>query len=291
MSTPLPTGAYPPPPAQGFGPPAQGFGPPADAYQAPAAGQAPYGYGGLPQQQGAQAGWQQPVQQQPYPQGYQQGWPATDEQGTLRCRFCGSVPAVQATFYGHQGLLIIMRFLSRSGPFCRDCGIATHRQMVANSLWQGWWGLLSALINPLTMLRNLPQRAKVNKLPPPMPGGPSVPMNPGRSLFLRPAILGLLVPVVAIGLFVYSSKHDPDYAKVGDCVQNKAGAVSAGVEDRHPDVQVISCSDPAAEARVVGKLDNTSSPKVDCEKFADADGYYVKEGSGGYTLCLHFLKP
>ncbi|MFE0461569.1 hypothetical protein ACFW1A_20195 [Kitasatospora sp. NPDC058965] len=292
MSTPPPNGSYPPPPAQGYGPPAQGFGPPAEAYQDPAGGQAPYGYGGLPPQsaQPGQQAWQQPAPQA-YPQGYQQGWPATDEQGNLRCRFCGSVPAAEATFYGHQGLLIMMRFLSRRGPFCRDCGIATHRAMTANSLLQGWWGLLSSVINPITMLRNLPQRAKINKLPPPMPGGPTTPMNPGRPLFRRPAALGLLIPVLAIGLIVYSVQGSPDYANVGDCVQNKSGAVVAGVEDKNPDVQVISCSDPGAEARVVGKVDGGGSPKEACSKFDDADGYYVKQGSDGYTLCLHFLKP
>ncbi len=210
--------------------------------------------------------------------------------GTPVCRYCGSVPAVQATIRGHQGFLVFMRFLRSEGPFCRNCGISTHRSMTANSLWQGWWGIGSALINPITMLMNLPQRAKINKLAPPMPGGPGQPMNPGRTVFLRPAILGLLLPVLVLGAIVYSAQSDPSYASVGDCVHNK-NAVASGATDTHPDVVTISCSDPNADARIVGKVKDSSDGEKACTPFADADGYYSQEqGSDRFTLCLHFLK-
>lgn len=209
--------------------------------------------------------------------------------GGLSCRFCGSVPAAMATFRGHQGFLLLMRFLKLEGPFCRSCGIATHRGMTARSMWQGWWGLASMVINPITMLINLPQRAKINKLAEPVPGAPRQPMNPGRPLFLRVAIVGLLVPVLVVVAIVAGVQRDPSFASVGDCVHNNHAAT--GVADSHPDVAVIACTDPKADATIVGKVKDSTDGEAACRQFGDADGYYVEEqGSSKFTLCLHFLR-
>ncbi|MFF5130285.1 hypothetical protein ACFY41_25535 [Streptomyces syringium] len=166
-----------------------------------------------PQQQPFPA--QQPFQQQPGfppqqgqmpPQGHapQQGW---DQQGMpqqgfqppsgqVHCRLCGGFPAVEATVRGHQGILIMMRSLSLKGPFCRNCGTAVWRDMTGKTLLQGWWSPLSlVLLTPFTLLWNLFVRAKINKLPPPVPGQPGMQMNPGVPLRKRPAALMLLVPL------------------------------------------------------------------------------------------------
>jgi hypothetical protein len=146
------------------------------------------------------------------------------------------------------------------------------------------------VINPITMLLNLPQRAKINKLAGPMPGAPRQPMDPGKPLFLRVAILGLLVPVLVVAAIVYSVQRDPSFASVGDCVHNN-NAVVPGVTDNHPDVAVIACTDPKADARIVGKVKDSADGENSCSQFTDSDGYYVQdEGSSRFTLCLHFLK-
>ncbi|WP_431679667.1 LppU/SCO3897 family protein [Kitasatospora sp. KL5] len=206
------------------------------------------------------------------------------------CRFCGSVPAVRATVRGHRGLVVIMRFLTLEGPFCRDCGIAVHRDMTAKSLWQGWWGIASAIVNPATMLINLLNRAKINKLAPPVPGAPGRPMDPGRPLFKRPEILGLLVPVAVALALVLSGSEGPESADVGDCVHNRH--VTTADHDVHPDVVVVPCSGKDAEARIVGKVTDADSARTACRAFPDADGYYTRrEGSDRLALCLHSLVP
>ncbi|MER7673303.1 hypothetical protein ABTY61_33250, partial [Kitasatospora sp. NPDC096128] len=89
---------------------------------------------------------------------------------------------MDATIRGHQGFVIVLRYLKRRGPYCRSCGIATHREMVSDSLWQGWWGIPSMIINPIVMLFNIPQRLKINKLAEPWGGGappPPAPAPPG----------------------------------------------------------------------------------------------------------------
>ncbi|GAA3289530.1 hypothetical protein Dvina_22585 [Dactylosporangium vinaceum] len=149
--------------------------------------------------------------QQPYqaPQSYQgqQPYQAPQPQGAplVQCRFCGSVPAASVKFRGHQGMIVLMRFLSLDGPFCRDCGLSTFRSMTAKTLVQGWWGYASFIITPITVLINVVKRDKVASLPAPQPspyGGSRQPMDPGKPLLQRPmAIIGLGIPL-ALFLFV-----------------------------------------------------------------------------------------
>ncbi|WP_406192883.1 hypothetical protein OH807_01745 [Kitasatospora sp. NBC_01560] len=199
---------------------------------------------------------------------------------------------MDATFRGHLGLIVILKYLKRRGPYCRSCGIATHREMTSDSLWQGWWGIPSMIVNPIVMLINVPQRLKINKLPEPLPGAPRAPMNPGRPVYLRPTILGVLIPVVLVSLIVLVEKGDPEFAKAGDCIHNSNPIVVSGAIDSNPDVTVVPCSDPRAEARVVGRKENTDDGETVCRNsFPDADGYFTyRRGSDKYTLCLHSLK-
>ncbi|QNE17285.1 toxin-antitoxin system, toxin component [Kribbella qitaiheensis] len=262
-----------------------GYGPPQDQfpqYTQPQPGQPQYdqpqyGQPGVPPSGQPQ---DQPQFGQGFPQQGQQpqGMPAYP-QGAIQCRFCGGMPAVQATVRGHQGFLIMMRFLKLEGPFCRTCGIATVRNMTAKSLWQGWWGIGSSIINPITMLINIPTRLKFKQLPEPMPGAPGQPMDMGKPLFLRPAILGFLLPIAVIALLIWSSQSSPSSAGVGDCIQNK-GTISS------PNVKVVDCGSGDAEYKVVGKLsDSTNSDQ--CEQFEGYTVAYTEEGrSSGYTLCL-----
>lgn len=64
---------------------------------------------------------------------------AHPEPGRYGCQVCGAWPAAHATVRGHQGIVVLMRFLSVRGPFCRDCGLSTYRRMSSDTLWQGWW--------------------------------------------------------------------------------------------------------------------------------------------------------
>lgn len=197
--------AYPPPPAQqppsGYvpgHPAAQPAYPGQQAHpaQAPYPPHAPYpGQAAYPGQEGYPA---QPVYPgQTYPTDQPGGWAqAASATPQLRCRFCDSGPAVKTTFRGHQGMVVIMRFLSEPGPYCRDCGLATFREMTSRTLVQGWWGYISFLATPLTVLWNLIVSRKVRNLPAPVPTHPQLrPMDPGPRLLMRPmTIVGLAIP-------------------------------------------------------------------------------------------------
>jgi hypothetical protein len=210
---PPPNGAYPPggaraypnspgyPPAQpGYGQPTYGYPPPAvpvpaapQGYGQPAPGYAPANYG----QQSAPGGYAPPA-----------GYTVPSTMANPGCRFCGSVPVANVTFRGHQGMIVLMRFLHMKGPFCRDCGLATFRQMTSRTLVQGWYGYASFIITPITILINLVRRGKVASLPAPqrqmgVRASLQAPMDPGPPLMARPMTwLGLIIPIGLLILFV-----------------------------------------------------------------------------------------
>ena len=190
------------------------------------------------------------------------------------CQLCGAQPAVQATVRGHQGLLFLMRFLSRRGMFCRSCGLATYREMSAKTLWQGWWSPLSVAITPLTLLMNLGPRSRFRKLAAPVGGfGPS--LDPGKSLLRRPEALLFLVPMALVvlaiptlfvlGAFVQGAGIGkvPTLA-VGDCVRNEG-------DWKDQDLEVVDCGSADAEYKVTRRLDAPKDECADGELLADLE--------------------
>ncbi|MGW7098166.1 hypothetical protein [Streptomyces sp. NPDC054838] len=176
--------ATPPPPQQGAAPqnpystpPQQGAAPQHNPYATPQ------------QPSGAPYGYAYPAHpQQPQPAGY-------------ACRVCGAQPAAPGTVRGHQGMVLMMRFLSTHGPFCRDCGTSVVREMSSKTLWQGWWGPASLFITPLTVLVNLVPRSAFRKLAPPV-GGFRPPLDPGKPLWQRPPALIIATPMALIALAI-----------------------------------------------------------------------------------------
>jgi hypothetical protein len=212
---------------------------------------------------------------------------ATPEQGAYGCRICGALPVADTKVRGHQGMVLLMRFLSRQGPFCRDCGLATVREMTASTLWQGWWGPLSLFITPITVLSNLGPWSAVRRLGPPT-GGVLPPLNPGRPLWLRPAALALLVPavllVLAVPLLVVAGilvdDDKPVTLNVGQCVRNEG--------DWHNQILLVTeCGSASARFQVSARLDHPGATCDDGDYIAD-----LKYGPEQSTAsCLRPLHP
>ncbi|MFJ1459342.1 hypothetical protein [Nocardia sp. N2S4-5] len=113
----------------------------------------------------------------------------------LYCLHCGATPAAAVTIRSHRGFILMMQFVRMPGPFCRDCGLATLRRMTIQSVWFGWWGPLSLFINAITILSNMSAHSRIAQLPPPIPGMPGRPMDPGPPLFRRLGAIGFLIPL------------------------------------------------------------------------------------------------
>jgi hypothetical protein len=121
--------------------------------------------------------------------------------GYVYCAHCGGTPAAPVNIRGHSGFLFWMVLHRMPGPFCRDCGLATYRRMTIESVWLGWWSPFSLFINPITMLINLSAYGEISRLPPPIPGMPGQPMDPGKTLFRRFGAIGFLIPVLILSWF------------------------------------------------------------------------------------------
>ncbi|WP_330458486.1 hypothetical protein OIB37_17215 [Streptomyces sp. NBC_00820] len=203
---PFPNGPYqqaPGPYAQAPGPYQQTPGPYA---QAPAPG--PYQQPPAPgpyAQPPAPGPYAQAPAPGPYPQAPAPGWPQQQQQygGGVpagACEACGAGPAAPVKLRGHQGFLVIMRFLRRQGVFCRTCALSLFRKMQADTMLQGWWGPMSALITPITLLINLGALSGIRRIPEPVAPGWRPPLDPGRPIFKRAAGLVGLVPLTGFGL-------------------------------------------------------------------------------------------
>jgi hypothetical protein len=123
----------------------------------------------------------------------------------LVCTLCGSTPAAQMTIHEHNGRLLWMVHKTNKGPFCRDCGTALLRHHQNNTLIQGWFGIFSFFITPITLLLNIAPWRKLKALGPPQrdPGVESkipAPLNPGKPVIRRPGpyVAGALVAAVII---------------------------------------------------------------------------------------------
>ena len=143
---------------------------------------------------------------------------------------------MQATVRGHIGMVLLMRLLKLEGPFCKTCGVAATRDMTAKSMWQGWWSIGSVIVNPITMLVNLGTYSKFKHLPEPAPGAPGRPMDPGKPLFQRAAVIGLLIPIAMVAAIVIGNltSNAASTAEVGSCVVQRRF-------DHDPKVKVVDC--------------------------------------------------
>ncbi|KOV66293.1 hypothetical protein [Streptomyces sp. MMG1121] len=182
-----------PGPYQQPGPYAQAPG----AYQQPAPGpyqQAPAPY---PPQQVAAGYGQAPA---PYPQA-PAAYPsaAAPAPGGPGCEVCGAAPAARVTVRGHQGMLIVMRNLWRKGTFCHPCALSVFRKMQSDTMVKGWWGPMSMIITPITLLINLFTLSRIRKLPAPTAAyGPG--LDPGQPVLRRPAGMLGLIPLTGFCL-------------------------------------------------------------------------------------------
>jgi hypothetical protein len=128
---------------------------------------------------------------------------AARQPAELRCRFCGSTPAVAMTVYEHNGYVILMQFKNLKGPFCRSCGLHAWRQMTDQTLLRGWLGVFSFFIAPITALINLINLRKLEALPPPYPGtAVRQPADPGGGLFSRPGVYVYAAVIVVVFIWL-----------------------------------------------------------------------------------------
>ena len=179
----------------------------------------------------------------------------------LACKLCGSTPAANMTIHEHNGRLLWMVHKTTKGPFCRDCGTALLRHHQNNTMFQGWFGIFSFFITPVTLLLNLGAWRKVKALGPPQ-RDPSVqskipaPLNPGKPLFRRPG--PYVGAVVVAGVLVFLAVKSAD---TGGCLDNPTELGNRMTRSHNAFVEVYNRDIKAIDA--CQSVDCEKSPKLD----------------------------
>jgi len=111
--------------------------------------------------------------------------------GQAGCEVCGGEPAGLATFRSVLAFLIVWQVQTRMGFYCRDCGVAIHREMTKFTMVAGWWGF-AALGALMVILMNASAAARLERLPSPA-YRPARPLTPGPPISRSPALIGPLL--------------------------------------------------------------------------------------------------
>ncbi|MFD4412480.1 hypothetical protein [Streptomyces sp. NPDC058475] len=80
--------------------------------------------------------------------------------------------------------------------------------MTTTTLWQGWWGLFSLLINLLILAENFDAYRQLRTLPPPIPAPGRSSLAPGKPVLRRPLAYVALIPATwAVVLITSIAMH------------------------------------------------------------------------------------
>ncbi|MER8031105.1 hypothetical protein ABTZ78_19340 [Streptomyces bauhiniae] len=204
----------------------------------------------------------------------------------MGCQVCGAGPAAPVTVRGHQGMVVIMRSLKRQGVFCRTCALSVFREMQAETLIAGWWGLLSVVITPCVLLANLGALSGIQRMPVPVSPGWRPPLDAGKPVFQRPEGIAVLIPLGLLGLVVNlvtglmlglfpGLNETKTNLTTGSCARNDGTWTE-------PDLKTVPCGSADAQYRVMFPGD------AGCE-----DGDYLAspyDSADGIGRCLRPLR-
>ncbi|WP_329366463.1 LppU/SCO3897 family protein [Streptomyces sp. NBC_01483] len=108
-----------------------------------------------------------------------------------------------------------------------------------------------------------------------VPYAPVAPQRPKRGIkwYLRIVVVAGALIAALVGYI--SSRHDPDTAKVGDCM-----SISNPDSSTDPGLKVVDCTSSKAKYKVAEKKSDNSG--CDRTKYAE----YTETGKDDFTLCL-----
>jgi hypothetical protein len=87
------------------------------------------------------------------------------------CDSCGRSPARSITVRRHVGLLILQQFFTMRVTACRSCGRTLVGRWTRQTLWQGWWGIISFFFNWFVLAANAVAWRKLGALSAPSVSG------------------------------------------------------------------------------------------------------------------------
>ncbi|HVX86200.1 MAG TPA: hypothetical protein VH253_15560 [Phycisphaerae bacterium] len=73
-----------------------------------------------------------------------------------RCQACGrNAPTKHVRYYQNIGMLFMRQLRTVDGSFCKRCSRHFFLKLTGLTLVTGWWGLISAIMNPFLIINNV----------------------------------------------------------------------------------------------------------------------------------------
>jgi Protein of unknown function (DUF2510) len=117
------------------------------------------------------------------------------------CQVCAAVPAMDVKLREHHGMILIQRFLTHKGRFCRDCGLAKFRVVQKKTLVHGWWGYISFFVNWVNAAQNLVVWRQLRSLG--APTGRRGTATPAGSSVLSSAGMAITVAIPFLWIWIF----------------------------------------------------------------------------------------
>lgn len=222
---------------------------------------------------------------------------ATPPTGTA-CRACSAEDGVLYGFATVTGMVFRYRVEEFRGIWCPSCAQSVGRRAQSRTMLRGWFGLISAVVNVGTIVKNSTGLWRARSL---SAGRSATLHNPatldsGKPVFLRPGMAGAVAVLAWLAWVTFAIATDAtteiDDLLVGDCLANPG----YGLVER---VETIDCSQPHdlevfTIARVTDVLvypgDYELNRIVDEACFLTFDGY-VGAPFGTSSYDFSFIAP
>ena len=196
----------------------------------------------------------------------------------LACTVCGATPAVEAEFRRNTGLFIMFRTETFGGRHCRECGIARFRDTTNHTLFAGWWGLISFVLNWVFLALNVASWRKVAALPTPLRDPRQrPPLAMGRPLVQR---FGIWVPialalVIGVGAVTAEDPKTDGFTNV----YRAEDLLERCIEVVDDEVGEVPCDGPND-----GRVTAVAEDDLGCP--ATSVGSFSLDGIGGKVACV-----
>lgn len=219
------------------------------------------------------------------------------------CELCGAYPSRLLRLRGTRGLILARREIKIESQMCRPCGRSMFREVQADTLARGWWGIGSALLtipylllNLLSMLSHRRTPAPLGRatnvitpFPPDLPAAPPVLRRPG------PVIATLFVMTLLVAAFAagQTPQVTEDTSDPQEAVSPEPSGVtpSGGTSESAPTLpspvglcitataEVRKCDDPYVTHQIVAQV----SDRWECGELV------VLNSPAGETFCARPL--
>jgi hypothetical protein len=93
----------------------------------------------------------------------------------IPCAVCGRGPTRNIIIRRHVGMVFVARFIRLRASFCREHGVSTAKAYLGRTALQGWWGIISLVVNPFVIITDIRALLAYGRLPAPPPYFQQVP--------------------------------------------------------------------------------------------------------------------